>query len=329
MRVISTEDDDRLEAAFHAAALYYDQSRTMESIARDLGVSRSTVSRMLSLARERGLVDIRLNPPSRGHELLEGALAERYGVKAHVVPVVSGLREIDKLDRVATAAATVLANSVDSNMTVGVAWGSTMSVVASALTPKRTHGATFVQLNGAGNTRTSGVEYSAQIMQSFGHAFGASVQFFPVPAFFDNAETKDAMWRERSIRRVLALQSSMDMAVFSVGSPQADVPSRVYVGGYLGRSEYASLELDGVVGDLATVFFRRDGSWADIALNARATGPRLDQLRRVPRRVCVVSGMQKLDATLAALRAGFVTTIVLDETLAERIISAGREGAAR
>ncbi len=314
--------DDRLEVAFRAAALYYDQSRTMESIARDLGVSRSTVSRMLSLAREKGLVDIRLNPPSRGHETLENALAERFGITAHVVPVSTGTREIDKLDRVAAAGAAVLANLIDSNMTVGVAWGSTMSAVSNGLTPKRTHGTTFVQLNGAGNTRTSGIEYSAQIMQSFGHAFGASVQYFPVPAFFDNAETKDAMWRERSIRRVLALQSSMDMAVFSVGAPQADVPSRVYVGGYLGRADYASLEHDGVVGDLATVFFRRDGSWADVSLNARATGPRLDQLRRVPRRVCVVSGMQKLDATLAALRAGYVTTIVLDQTLAERLIDA-------
>lgn len=314
--------DDRLEVAFRAAALYYDQSRTMESIARDLGVSRSTVSRMLSLAREKGLVDIRLNPPSRGHETLENAVAERFGITAHVVPVSTGTREIDKLDRVAAAGAAVLAKLIDSNMTVGVAWGSTMSAVSNGLTPKRTHGTTFVQLNGAGNTRTSGIEYSAQIMQSFGHAFGASVQYFPVPAFFDNAETKDAMWRERSIRRVLALQSSMDMAVFSVGAPQADVPSRVYVGGYLGRADYASLEHDGVVGDLATVFFRRDGSWADVSLNARATGPRLDQLRRVPRRVCVVSGMQKLDATLAALRAGYVTTIVLDQTLAERLIDA-------
>lgn len=316
-------DQGRLEVAFHAAAMYYDQSRTMESIARDLGVSRSTVSRMLSFARERGLVDIRLNPPSRGHESLASTLSSRFGVTAHVVPVAAGMREIDKLDRVAAAAAAVLVNLIDSNMSIGLAWGSTMSAVSNALAPKRTHGTSFVQLNGAGNTRTSGVEYSAQIMQSFGGAFGASVQYFPVPAFFDSAETKAAMWRERSIRRVLALQSSMDMAVFSLGSPQADVPSRVYVGGYLGRSDFASLERDGVVGDLATVFFRRDGSWADVSLNARATGPRLDQLRRVPRRVCVVSGMPKLNATLAALRAGYITTIVLDEPLAERIIDEG------
>ncbi len=313
----------RLEEVFHAAELYYSHARTMESIARDLGVSRSTVSRMLALARERGLVDIRLNPPSRGYEALERSLESQYAVRAHVVPISSGLREIDKLDRVAAAAAQVLNEVVDSNMTVGVAWGSTMSAVAQRLTQKRTHGTTCVQLNGAGNTRTSGVEYSAQIMQSFGAAFMAAVQYFPVPAFFDDAGTKDAMWRERSIRRVLALQSSMDMAVFSLGSPRAEVPSRVYVGGYLGRTDYESLERDDVVGDLATVFYRADGSWADVQLNARATGPRLDLFRRVPRRVCIVAGMSKLEATIAALRAGYITTIVLDEPLAARVLESG------
>src|SRR5690606_5798692 len=159
-----------------------------------------------------------------------------------------------------------------------------------SLTRKETHNTTFVQLNGAGNTQTSGVEYSTDILQRFGTAFGGQVQQFPVPAFFDDPLTREAMWRERSTQRVLDLQGKLDVAIFSLGSPDASVPSRVYVGGYLSDADYRSLSEDRVIGDVATVFFRADGSWADVALNARATGPGLDRLRRVPRRVCVVSG---------------------------------------
>jgi DNA-binding transcriptional regulator LsrR (DeoR family) len=192
--------------------------------------------------------------------------------------------------------------------------------VSRSLTQKDTHGTTIVQLNGAGNTQTSGLEYSSDILQRFGHAFGAQVEQFPVPAFFDSPDTRDAMWRERSTRRVLAFQAKMDVAVFGLGSPQSDVPSRVYVGGYLARDDYRSLEEDGVIGDVATVFFRADGSWRDIRLNARSTGPGLDRLRRVPRRVCIVSGEAKLGSLRAAIGAGLITDVVLDDALARRLL---------
>src|SRR5690606_1421834 len=49
--------DRKLIAALTAAQLYYMQDQTMEVIARELGTSRSSVSRLLSFAREVGLVD--------------------------------------------------------------------------------------------------------------------------------------------------------------------------------------------------------------------------------------------------------------------------------
>ena len=47
--------DRKLIAALTAAQLYYMQDQTMEVIARELGTSRSSVSRLLSFAREVGL----------------------------------------------------------------------------------------------------------------------------------------------------------------------------------------------------------------------------------------------------------------------------------
>jgi DNA-binding transcriptional regulator LsrR (DeoR family) len=75
-----------------------------------------------------------------------------------------------------------------------------------------------------------------------------------------------------------------------------------------------------VVGDVATVFYRADGSWNDIALNARATGPDFARFRKVARRVCVVSGSQKLASLRGALAAGLITDLILDEGLAHRLV---------
>ncbi|GAA2891681.1 sugar-binding transcriptional regulator [Microbacterium esteraromaticum] len=312
--------DQKLIAALTAARLYYMQDQTMEVIARELGTSRSSVSRLLSFAREVGLVDIRIHSPLERLGMLEQRLSDRHGVTAHIAPIPERVSEVERLERVALTAGRLLSQFIESNMVVGVAWGSTISTVSRSLTQKDTHGTTIVQLNGAGNTQTSGLEYSSDILQRFGHAFGAQVEQFPVPAFFDSPDTRDAMWRERSTRRVLAFQAKMDVAVFGLGSPQSDVPSRVYVGGYLARDDYRSLEEDGVIGDVATVFFRADGSWRDIRLNARSTGPGLDRLRRVPRRVCIVSGEAKLGSLRAAIGAGLITDVVLDDALARRLL---------
>lgn len=314
------EDDSKTAQALRAAQLYYLQDMTMDAIARELGTSRSSVSRLLSHARDTGLVEVRIHPPQGQALRLEEAIRARFGIAAHVVPIPQGLSDVERFERVAMSAARQLPLYFDSNMTLGIAWGSTLDAISRHLPKKETHNSSVVQLNGAGNTFTSGTDYASEILHRFGQAFSASVQQFPVPAFFDDALTKEAMWRERSTRRVLDLQSRVDIALFGLGSPFAEVPSRVYVGGYLDRADFRILREEKVIGDVATVFYRQDGSWKDIELNKRATGPSFSVLTRVSRRICVVSGVQKLPSLRGAIAARLITDLVLDEHLAEQLV---------
>ena len=310
---------EREEAMRLAATLYYLQDEQMDAIARRLGTSRSTVSRLLKEARATGLVQITVRPGSESAAGLAGRLAAVHGVRAHVVPVHVGARQVERLEQVATVAARLLMDLFDDEMVLGVAWGTTVSAVARALGRKPTRGGTVVQLNGAANTLTSGVDYSSTIITAFGEAFDAEVRHFPVPAFFDFAQTRDAMWRERSVQRVLAVQRRTDVALFGVGALGGQVPSHVYSAGYLDEGDLAALYAAGVVGDVCTVFLREDGSYRDIAINGRATGPTPAELARIPRRLCVVAGEAKLRPLVAAMRAGVVTDLIIDEPTARRL----------
>ncbi|MDP9887848.1 sugar-binding domain-containing protein [Pseudarthrobacter enclensis] len=310
----------RDQEALRAAQMYYLQDLTMDAIARELRTSRSTVSRLLSSARESGLVQIQIrNPLDTGPEL-EGMIRRRYNLDVHVVPILGTLNEAETLDRVAMQAARTIGPLVDSNAIIGVAWGSTLSAVSRHLTRKITHDSVIVQLNGAGNMHTTGITYASDIMRRFGSAYGARVEQFPVPAFFDHAATKTAMWNERSVQRVLELQAKMSIAIFGVGSVHADYPSHVYAGGYLDEEDLNALANSDVVGDVATVFFRGDGSSDGIVLNERSTGPSLAQLRQVRRRICVVSGVSKINGLRGALAARLATDLILDEATARRLV---------
>jgi DNA-binding transcriptional regulator LsrR (DeoR family) len=310
------------EDVLRAASMYYLQDIKMEVIARHLGTSRSTVSRLIKRARDTGLVEITIRPARTQAPGLARSIGRRFGIEAYVVPVPDSATELERLDQVARTTAKLIGSWFDSDMVLAIAWGTTLAAVGRHLSAKPTRGSAIVQLNGAANTRTSGFEYASDLITSFGAAFDAAVHHFPVPAFFDYRETKDAMWRERSIMRVLDVQRRADIALFGVGALHGGVPSHVYSAGYLDEEDVDVLHHEGVVGDVCTVFLRADGSYDDIPLNARATGPTPVELRRIPRRVCAVAGDNKVAPLRAALAAGVVTDLVVDELTANALVQA-------
>ena len=353
----STADPGGLLRAYEAASMYYVQGETMEVIAHHLGVSRSTVSRLLARARQEGVVRVSLVQPG-GAGSLEGRMAQVFGVRTHIVPVREGTTEIHRLQQVASVAAAHMVDLIGAlaeqggaegagapesggpegenrgaaggagrdvgagGVVVGVAWGTTMSEVSAALPSRPVPGLTVVQLNGASDPMREGPS-AGEVLSQMRMSLGARTISFPVPAFFDHVATREAMWSERSVKRVLSVARRASLAVFGVGALDAlngALPSQVYEGGHLTARDQAVLRRQNVVGDVCTVLLRADGSWRDVALNARATGPTPAQLARIPRRLCVAAGTGKARALLAALRARTATDLIVDDATARAVL---------
>ena len=312
---------ERYEEMYQAASRYYVHAETMETIAHHLKISRSTVSRLLKEARDTGLVRISLADHQGSASPLSTSLSQRFGVRVHMVSVRENANEKVRMERVARMAGQLLTEVVEDHDVIGVAWGVTLSNVVRYLGRRPLVDATVVQVNGSANQHDSGLPYIGEIMQSFGDAFDAQAVLFPVPAFFDQAEAKSVLWRERSIQQVLRLREQVDIAVFGVGALKARVPSHVYSTGYMDPAEMEQLLSEGVVGDVCTVLLREDGSYADIAYNERATGPTPAELARIPRRICVMADPSRAPALIGALRAGTATDLVLDDGTARAVLN--------
>ena len=228
-------------------------------------------------------------------------------------------RPLARLERVARHAAAVLSDAVADGQLIGVGWGVTLTEVARQVVPRPLHDATLVPLMGSSNHADPTSPHVGTLLQTLGEAFDARVVQFPVPAFFDYAATREAMWRERSVRYVLDLRARLDVAVFGVGALRGGIPSHVYTAGFLDDAEVAALASEGVVGDVCSVLLRADGSYADLAMNTRATGLVPPELARVPRRLCVVADPLRAPVLAAALRAGCVTDLVCDDATARAV----------
>ena len=318
--------DKNNELLLRVARLYHVQSETMDAIAHQLGVSRSTVSRLLKEARGRGLVRISIVDPERPMTRLAELFDRYFHVNAHLVHVRAGASSVFRLDQVAKVAARLIDDTVHDGDTVGIAWGTTTSAIAMQLRPRDLTGVTVVGLNGGANHRTTGLPYVGSILQRFATAFRGEEQLFTLPAFFDNPTTKAAMWQERSTQHVLEVRGGCRIAVFGVGGLGSELQSHVYAANYLDDSDLSELARSSVVGDVCTVMLREDGTWRDVAFNERATGITPAELRAIPKRVCAVSGVSKAAPVLGALRAGVMTDLVVDDETARAVLRRMRPG---
>jgi DNA-binding transcriptional regulator LsrR (DeoR family) len=102
-------DDGGHASLLAVARLYYEDDLSQQQIAERLGVSRSTVSRLLQTAREEGIVQIEIRPPTSVSQLgswLQGALKLRRAVVVPPPPRGSGaailvgpaLAEVERLE---------------------------------------------------------------------------------------------------------------------------------------------------------------------------------------------------------------------------------------
>lgn len=294
----------------------------MESIAKELRVSRSTVSRLITHARDTGLVEIRVLPPSAQATDLESELASRFDIRPHVVKVADSSTPVERHQRTAGHATRVLNSIFTSDMTLAIGWGTMVREISDVLTARNLTNCRVVLLNGIGNPRAQGEHYSSAILAAFAAAYNAHAERPPVPMFLDRESTRDALLAERSVRSVVALQRDADVALFSIGHVDNGVPSSPYRAGYfLGHEDYRSLAEDGVVGDVATTFIRVDGSHDGVRMNRRTTGPDLDEFTSIPHRICAISGNHKITALRAALRGGLITDLVIDAITARAVLA--------
>ncbi|MER2138104.1 MAG: sigma factor-like helix-turn-helix DNA-binding protein, partial [Arthrobacter sp.] len=91
------EDSD----LYRAAELYYVQGATMEAVAESFNVSRSTVSRMLQAARDRGIVRITLTAPVDTRSELVRILQKSFGVTAYLAAAPATASNAKRLESAA------------------------------------------------------------------------------------------------------------------------------------------------------------------------------------------------------------------------------------
>jgi len=312
---------DQPELLAQVASLYYEDRLTQDEIARRVGTSRSTISRMLGQAREAGVVEIVVHYPWKTAPELEDVLRARFGLRQARVLSVCGQSYDETLRGLGALAARYVESILADGMVLGISWGVAVHSTVRALRPERHIPITVVQMVGAvgeGDPLMDGTD----LARLLANACGGEYRYLHAPLIVEDARAREALLQEPRIRDTLRLAGQADVALVGIGAPTPEVYSLLRAG-YVDREALARLRAQGVVGDICARHYDAQGHVMDIELNHRIVGIELEALHGIGQVIGVAGGEAKAEAILGALRGGHVNVLVTDDAAARKVLELG------
>jgi DNA-binding transcriptional regulator LsrR (DeoR family) len=303
---------DELRLMARVARMVYEKEMRQADIAVQLGLSQATVSRLVSRAREEGIVRISVNVPQGVYSELEEALIAAYNLRDAIV--VDCVQDDERLIQreIGAAAAYYVESTVKPNEVIGLSsWSATLLAMVDAMHPvPRKNNVQVVQiLGGIGNPAAE--IHATRLTDRFAKLVSGAAIFLPAPGIVGSEAVRNAILSDQYVQAGMALFDQVTLALVGIGAVE---PSELLAdsGNIFGTEELATLRNEGAVGDILLHFFAADGRPVQTPLDQRVVSMSLPQMRQADRAVGVAGGRRKQEAILGALCGGWINILVTD-----------------
>lgn len=292
---------------------YYLRNRSKVDIATSYGVSRFQVARMLDEARLSGIVDIEVHFPAALSTAGTDRLERLLGVR-HVVVTDGAAEEGQVREILSRAAAEEITREARAGATIGISWSRTLDIASRHV--EKLPKCDIVQLAGA---LPSAGSNSLEIIQRLGHLSGGRTWPLWAPLVVEDVSTASGLRRQPEIADALAKADSLDLAVVAIGAWKSNLST---VWERVDNKVRTEATRAGAVAECSGRLLDIDGLPVASELDVRVIAVTVEQLKRTPRVIAVAQGAARADAVRAAAKAGFITTLIVDEALASALTAA-------
>ena len=310
------------QLAVRISRCYYELGMTQQEIAAALGIGRSRVIRLLAEARQNGLVTITINSPLLENVELGERLAARHGLAfAEVCLSASATGRVADEHRVArhvaAAAGPVVAARLADGMTIGLGWGITLSAFAEQLPARPLRDVSVVALLGSLTRRSSMTRFEAST--ALAAKLGAECLYLPSPIVCDSAESRRIITAQPLFRDIQRRALRADLALVSIGGLERATIREVDL---VTDREVRSVRRAGAVGNFLGYYIDERAGIVAHDLNERIVGIDGETFARIPERIMISAGDNKVRALHAVLERGLLTGLVTDQSTARALLDA-------
>lgn len=307
-----------------AAWLYYVHGMGQEEVARTLSISRSKVTRILSSARDSGVVKISIEHEMTENMALGDWIKSTYGVRECIITpfVKTDTGDTDLSERLGRqAVGIVAANHISRRLqnagalTLGLGGGQTLAELVVAFPSMAKSDLRVVSLAGASSLDDGNGSYSLAL--KFAGVTGGQAYTYPVPLVVTNPATRAALESDTAVRDTLELARNADLKVLSCSDCSAG--NTFFSAARLDPKEIDEVSASGAICEIGGCFLTADGALAPTSLNQRTMGIGLEALKGSDV-VVLAAGRRKAAPLKALMKAGLAQTIVIDNAVAEELV---------
>jgi len=310
---------DRDELLAFVAEKYYQENHNQTDIAKMIGYSRSAVSRMLTEAWEKGLLEIIIHHPFQFDRNLEEKLRNEFDLKHVSVVVFNNQPDYNEIrNRLGKAASRLLTTLFKPGYKIGIAWGTTVQATIESFDPISVTETQVIQLVGVlGSTRHS---YSTQILiERMAQKIGGEGTYLYAPFIVENEQTAVSLLEDPTVEQAIAIGVECDIALMGIGTTKSDFCS-LYKGKHISLQDLQTFQKAGAVGDVCALYFDIEGNLSPVDFHQRRIGVSWQSLREIPIRLAVAGKTEKAEAILGAVCGGFANSLVTDSLTALKVL---------
>ncbi|MFV0364607.1 MAG: sugar-binding transcriptional regulator [Suipraeoptans sp.] len=307
---------NRLDMQIEIANLYYRQEMSQQEIADKMGLSRTTVSRMLKSCIDDGVVSIHIKNTAAYQYELGSRLEKKYGLKR--VSVVSDRYDNEDISAaIGESLSDYLQKIVTKNVRIGVSAGAMIKSSAKLLRPIEGYSVQVFQMQGDINHQISSC--SSFLTYNMAKALGGVSHAVHAPLIVHTKVLRDLLLEEPANKRHFQELTSLDIAILGLGESDTILPVQSD-SWHDFSSDRAKLKMNDLSGDICGSFINSDGNICDLDIADRTIAIPLPMLKRIPDCIAVAMGRRKKNIAKAAIKGGYVNVLIVDESLGNALI---------
>ena len=308
------DDREKIQRIIEVARMYYLDNMTQNEIAKKLNISRPLVSKILSDAKELGIVTIQIKSPFNDKESVMKKMQEIYNLQGGLI--------VEQLSTTALTDQNIFKDTIgflQKNLSdvkvLGLGWGNMIGPFIDKIESEEK----FLSLKGKvvpliGNTNMSAREYHPNdLIRVFGEKTSLTPAYLFAPAFLTTEQEKEVFMNIENYKEISKMWEKIDTAFIGINSHPSvpDLATALRFGNALNEKK--------AVGKILSYYFDKDGNIIE-GENDFSIQISWENLKKIKKVIGIASSKTNKKAIIGALKTGIFTHIILSEKSAEEII---------